>query len=92
MYRKYFHRPKIYAEYQLLHKLNIETEKRHCAKPIAKGNNKQRKLVDGNHHKILQMANGGDFSQIMAEKQQKRPSKGILKTSSSFDKQDKNEK
>ena len=38
------------------------------------------------------MANGGDFSQIMAEKQQKRPSKGILKTSSSFDKQEKNEK
>ncbi|KAL0277147.1 UNVERIFIED_CONTAM: hypothetical protein PYX00_004524 [Menopon gallinae] len=38
------------------------------------------------------MANGEDFSQIMADKSQKRPTKGILKTSSSFDKQDKPKK
>ncbi|EEB15948.1 protein phosphatase inhibitor, putative [Pediculus humanus corporis] len=38
------------------------------------------------------MANGGDIIQIMADNPQKRPSKGILKTSTSFEKQGKNSK
>lgn len=38
------------------------------------------------------MANGGDFVQIMADNPSKRPSKGILKTSTSFEKPEKQSK